>query len=76
MAYSTCKIKNISGAQTTVRGQLYEVEESLPITDSDRVAHATDDGVCASIINDEIEIHDSEGAIVGHAFQIAHLQDY
>jgi hypothetical protein len=76
MAYSTCKIKNISGAQLTLKGQLYEIAETLTIADNDRVSHASDDAVCDAVVADDIAIHDSEGALTGHAAQIAHLQDY
>ena len=76
MAYSTCKIKNISAGVLSVRGQQFQVDEVFPIIDIERVAHASDDGVCDAIVADEIEIQDSEGAIIGHAAQIAHLQDY
>lgn len=76
MAYSTCKIKNISGAQITLIGKLYEIDEMIKIQDIDRVNYATTDDICDSIVADNIQIHDSEGALVGHAAQIAHLQDY
>jgi len=76
MAYSICKLKNISGSQKTIRGQILANNASYTIQDIDRIDWANDDDIVDGIANDIYQIGDSSEWITSHAQQIAHLQDY
>jgi len=76
MAYSVCKIKNISGSQKTIRSQVLDNNDTYTISDIDRINWATDDNVIDGITNDDYQVGDSSTWLSSHASQIAHLQDY
>ena len=76
MAFPICKLKNISGEAGTWHSKGFSVDEIYQLPDYDRISWAMDDDIINAITDEDLQVHDSEGAVTGIAAQIAHLQDY
>lgn len=80
MAYSLCKIKNVSGSSATLHGKDFTNNELYTIPDFYRVDWAMSDEVMSAITAGNFEVHDGTGIIGGllstKAAQIAYLQGY
>lgn len=76
MAFSECKIKNISGSIKTLHGKEFAINEIYQIQDTHRVSWATDDNVITAITDENFQIHDGgNNAVSGLNNQIDLLKD-
>ena len=76
MAYSICKVKNISGAVNTLHGHEFQVDDIYDIKDSVRQSWASSDDVLTALSSETHEVHNSVGVIEGLSNQINHLHDH
>lgn len=76
MAYSACKIMNISDSPLVILGQELQRKELLRISDEQRIDCANSDALIKHIVNATVQICDADGPLEGLASQIAHLQKY
>lgn len=74
MAYSVCKIKNISGEIKQLHEKEFAIDEIFTIADEKRQGWANNDDVLKAIAEGIFEIHDEVSVISGIAEQIKWLQ--
>jgi hypothetical protein len=75
MAYSICKIKNISGEVKQLHEKEFDIDEIFTITDDKRHSWAYNDDVIKALSDEYFEIHNSIEAISGLAEQLRWLQN-
>ncbi len=74
--YPICRLKNISGEVKNLHLKTFDIDEVFTIQDSDRMSWAGNDDTLIDIANENIEVHDVNGAIEGISTQIDHLKGY
>lgn len=76
MAYTVCKIKNLTGEITVLNGHTFQIAEVYTIQDSVRNTWAHEDNVLQAIADGDYEVHNGDGAITGLSNQIDWLKKH
>lgn len=75
MAFTVCKIKNLTGQTTALYEHEFQVDEVFQITDDKRQAWSQNDEVIVAIANQQFEVQTAEGTVSGISKQIEWLKN-
>lgn len=76
MAYSICKIKNLTGEVATLNGHQFSIGEVYTIQDVVRLSWSSSDSVLQAISDGDFQIYDGDQAVSSVSDQIDWLKDH